>query len=299
MTRKSKVLIIDDEPNNLRALKMDMEDEDYEVLTAEDGMIGWDILIENKDEINTILLDRMMPNMDSMEFLTKLKATDSLKDIPVIMQTAAAEKEQVVESIQAGAYYYLIKPYDKDVMLSVVAASIEGYVQAKIINDELKTFKNKLNLVKENNFEVFDLDEVHYLATFLSNFFPDSEKVVVGIIELITNAVEHGNLGISYTEKSQLNKQGTWLEEVNRRLKLPKNKNKRVLVKYIKDEKTITLIIKDEGNGFNWHEYMEILPERATDSHGRGIALSRMTSFDSMEYIGNGNEVVCKVNLPS
>lgn len=119
--------------------------------------------------------------------------------------------------------------------------------------------------------------------------------MIYGISELIVNAIEHGNLGISYDDKTELNKQGKWLDEIDKRLKLPENKDKRVIVNYKKEKKIITLNICDEGEGFNWEEYMEISPSRATDNHGRGIAMSKIISFDTIEYKGKGNEVVCKV----
>lgn len=66
---------------------------------------------------------------------------------------------------------------------------------------------------------------------------------------------------------------------------------------YLRLENEILLTIKDEGYGFNWRDYMEISPERATHSHGRGIALAKMMSFDRLEYLGCGNEVSCRVAL--
>jgi len=289
------VLVVDDEPNNLRALKIDLSEMNYNVLTAKDGQEGWQVLQDNKDEISAIMLDRMMPNMDGMQFMKKLKSTPDVSDIPVIMQTAAAEKEQVIEGINAGVYYYLTKPYDKEIMLSILQAAIDDYVGYNQMVNSMKQFKSKLHLIKDSSFEIWKMDDVNYLSTFLANFFPDPEKVVYGISELIVNAIEHGNLGISYDDKTELNKQGKWLDEIDKRLKLPENKDKRVIVNYKKEKKIITLNICDEGEGFNWEEYMEISPSRATDNHGRGIAMSKIISFDTIEYKGKGNEVVCKV----
>ncbi|HLD95062.1 MAG TPA: response regulator, partial [Alphaproteobacteria bacterium] len=50
--------------------------------------------------------------------------------------------------------------------------------------------------------------------------------------------------------------------------------------------------IKDQGNGFDWKKYLELSPERATDPHGRGIAMAKTLSFSRLEYQGCGNEVV-------
>ncbi len=297
MIESITILAVDDEPNNLRALKLDLEDTGYNVITAQDGVEAWDILQSNRKKIKTILLDRMMPNMNGMEFMAKIKADSSVSGIPVIMQTAAAEKEQVVEGIKAGVYYYLTKPYDKDIMLSIVFAAVSDYGNYSQLRNDIKKFTRKLRLVKEARFEARTLDDAQYLATFLAQFFPTPENVVYGISELLTNAIEHGNLGISYEEKTELNKTGRWFNEIERRLALPEYAAKSVLISYISEGEQITLTIKDEGDGFNWREYMEISPERAMHNHGRGIALSKMMSFDQLEYVGNGNEVICKVKL--
>lgn len=297
MTEPVTLLAVDDEPNNLRALKLDLEDSGYRVLTASDGVEAWDTLHKNSGIIKTILLDRMMPNMNGMEFMAKIKADRIVSGIPVIMQTAAAEKEQVVEGIKAGVYYYLTKPYDKDVMLSVVFAAVSDYANYSRLRNDIKKFTRKLNLVKEARFEARTLDDAQYLSTFLAQFFPTPENVVFGISELLTNAIEHGNLGISYEEKTDLNKTGSWHAEIERRLMLPENASKAALISYISEGGQIKLSIKDQGHGFNWLDYMEISPERAVHNHGRGIALSKMMSFDHMEYVGNGNEVICRVDL--
>ncbi len=294
-TETKTILIIDDDRNNVDILALDLEDEGYDILIASDGSKGWDALQQNKDQIKTILLDRMMPNMNGIEFMNKIKADDSVKDIPVIMQTAAAEKSQVSEGVQAGVYYYLTKPYEKEVMLSIVTAAITDYANFSDLKKELKQFKQKLYLVKEAKFEAKDLEDVRFLSTFLSNFYPDPERVVFGISEMLLNAVEHGNLGITYEEKTKLMLEGKWAQEIENRLLTDENKKKSANVYFKKDNDQITLEITDEGKGFNWKDFLEISPERATHSHGRGIALSSTMSFDSIEYIAPGNKVICTV----
>lgn len=294
---KTTLLVIDNEPSSLNLLKLNCEKAGYHVLTANSGLEGWEMLQKNKNIIQTILLDRMMPDIDDIEFLRKIKATPEIGHIPVIMQTAGAEKKQVLEGIKAGAYYYLTKPYDGSVMLSIVGAAVNDFVQYNTLrhNTKLLTSKRKWHLVKEGRFEIKTLDDATYLATFLSQFFPDPETVVLGISELLVNAIEHGNLGITYHDKTELNKNSNWTQEINKRLQLPENEDKRALVTYTRNDEHITLSIKDQGRGFRWEEYLEISPERITDNHGRGIAMARMMSFNSVEYIGSGNEVVCIV----
>jgi hypothetical protein len=118
---------------------------------------------------------------------------------------------------------------------------------------------------------------------------------VLGLTELMVNAVEHGNLGITYREKSALNEKGNWRDEVDRRLALPENADRFATICMRRAADGISFTILDRGDGFDWQSYLEMCPERAFDSHGRGIAMSRMLSFTSVEYSGNGNTVCATV----
>ncbi len=297
--KSMRALIVDDEPMNRDTLEEDLLDEGFEVVSAEDGQVAWDIL-QKDDNFNVILLDRMMPNMSGMDLIKKIKADkkSKLANIPVIMQTAAAEKSQVVEGIKSGVYYYLTKPFETQVMLSVVAAAVYDYAAYNSLREEVDKYRPKLHLVKESFFEVVTLDDVRCLSTFLSNYYPDPDRVVFGISEILINAVEHGNLGINYKMKSELLLANKWEREIAKMVSLPENRGKKVLVHYKNHGTHISLNIKDHGKGFNWQRYMEIDPERATDCHGRGIALSKLMSFDEINYLGKGNEVECIIHNP-
>lgn len=291
-----RALVVDDEEHNREILQEDLEDEGYEVVCAEDGKIALDIL-QKDSNFSVILLDRMMPNMSGMEFTKVLKAdkNSKLAKIPIIMQTAAAEKSQIAEGIAAGVFYYLTKPFESEVMLSIVKAATEDYADYSRLKQEVDKFKPKLNLIKESYFEIKTLDDVRYLSTFISNYYPDPERVIFGISELLVNAVEHGNLGIDYSTKSKLMIANTLEEKITELQNLPENINKKIEVHYRNDNDRITLKITDEGKGFDWQKYMEIDPNRATDPHGRGIALSKMMSFDELRYMGEGNQVECVI----
>jgi hypothetical protein len=139
------------------------------------------------------------------------------------------------------------------------------------------------------------LQEAKSLALWLANVSGEPERTVTAYLELLINAVEHGNLGITYDEKSQLLKDGLWADEIELRFQQPPYSDRYVTVSM---EKTITdcvVTIKDQGNGFDWSNYLDFSPERMFDLHGRGIAMSRLCGFDAIEYVGKGNVVVTTV----
>ena len=112
------------------------------------------------------------------------------------------------------------------------------------------------------------------------------------------NAVEHGNLQISYDEKTELQETEEWETEITRRLSLPDFAHKQATIRLHRSAEAIEFIITDQGLGFDWKRYLDMSPDLAFASHGRGIALARALSFDTLEYRGVGNEVVCTVKVP-
>lgn len=289
-----KILAIDDEEFNLDILNDYLEDASYTVITACDGLDGLEKLKANPD-VSVIVLDRMMPRMDGMAFLKEVKADPEFKDIPVIMQTAAASLQQMSEGIKAGVYYYLTKPYEDEMLLGIVRSAIADAKSRLQMREEVMNSQTALGLMKQAHFEFRTLEEAKNLATFIANCFPDPQSAVLGLHELMLNAVEHGNLGIKYDEKTNLVMENRWLEEIEKRLASQEYGHRFATLSYEMDDVNITVVIRDQGAGFNWEKYLEISPERAMDPHGRGIATSRMLSFDEMQYIGNGNEVKCRV----
>jgi len=117
------VLAVDDETYNLKIISYHLKNENYEVVTAGDGQEAWDLLVGSPEQFDTILLDRSMPRMSGMEVLRKIKSHDILKSIPVIFQTAMKHQDDILEGLQAGAYYYLTKPYKRDALRSIIDIS--------------------------------------------------------------------------------------------------------------------------------------------------------------------------------
>ena len=290
------VLVVDDEIFNLEIISEHLSEEGYKVVSADDGAKAWALLEETPERFDAVLLDRMMPIMDGMEVLGRIKGHPQLNMLPVVVQTAKASREEVLEGLQAGAYYYLTKPYDKDTMLAIVKTAVEDYANYRAIQDEVVKTARTLSLMGQGQFTLSTLDEAGDLASLLASAGPQAGRAVIGLSELLINAVEHGNLGITYDEKTTLNDLGKWEEEVQRRLTLPENAGKRVVVNYERDDDEMRFLISDQGEGFDWENFLEISPERAFDNHGRGIAMACMVSFDRVEYLGNGSQVLAAIS---
>lgn len=121
------ILVVDDEPLNLDIIEEFLTGKEklYNVETASDGIEAMEKLEANPSKYDTVLLDRMMPRMSGMEVLAKMSEHPELKYIPVILQTAKVSKEDILEGLKAGAYYYLTKPFTSEILHSVVSTAVK------------------------------------------------------------------------------------------------------------------------------------------------------------------------------
>jgi CheY-like chemotaxis protein len=287
----SPILIVDDEPLNRDILVDVLEEDGYALHTATSGAEALAALSAPQARYDAVLLDRMMPGMDGLEVLRRIKADPALRSLPVIMQTAAASKTQVVEGIEAGAFYYLTKPFELEVVRSLVRAAVESAHAQRALLAELERNRSLVGLMERAAFSVRTPDEARRLSALLAGAAPQPQSAVLGLAELLLNAIEHGNLGLSYADKSRLKADGAWEAEVARRLASREYAARTVSIEWRRTGSTAEVLITDQGGGFDWQPYMQIDAARAFDSHGRGIALARLMSFDQVEYLGCGNQV--------
>ncbi|MEJ2143299.1 MAG: response regulator [Gammaproteobacteria bacterium] len=297
--KQTSILLVDDDDLSLALLNTFLANSGYNIATAADGLKAWQLLEQNPDRFSTVLLDRNMPVMDGMELLKRIKASTKFTNMPVIMQTGADSKEDILEGLRAGAHYYLTKPFDRKTLNSIVDTAVSEYRRYKALTEELSRTASTLNLMTEGRFEFRTLDEGRNISALLSSVCPDPGKVAMGLSELIINAIEHGNLGISYKEKSRLLKNMSWEKEIDHRLELPEYKDKHVTIDFLSSNNHIEFLITDEGEGFDWDNYLTFDPERAFDSHGRGIAMANNMSFSKLEFRGKGNQVLAIIEKNS
>jgi len=285
------VLVVDDDELNLALITEYLRETEITSVSVDNGEIALNMLQETPERFSTVLLDRMMPGIDGMEVLSRIKSDPVLTKLPVIMQTAKEGRKSMLEGLQAGSYYYLTKPYDRHTLLAIIRTAVNDYLRYCELQNNVKRTAHTLKMMNKGKFTFKTLEEARNLAALLANACSDADHVVLGLTELMVNAIEHGNLGISYEEKSRLNASGEWESEVEKRLNMPENASRRATVEFQRNENKIVFIILDQGGGFEWKNYLNISPDRAFDSHGRGIAMARSISFDQIEYRGNGNEV--------
>ena len=105
----ARILLIEDEPNIQRLICYALQTKGHHVTVAQDGRAGLEAAQAEAPDL--VLLDMVMPEMSGMEVLMALKGDSSLENIPVLVVTASAQKEEAERAIESGAAGYLIKPF--------------------------------------------------------------------------------------------------------------------------------------------------------------------------------------------
>ncbi|MBW8034833.1 MAG: response regulator [Planctomycetes bacterium] len=122
-TERTKVLIVDDEPNIVQTLQDRLEMNEYEVVTACNGQEGLEQAIQEQPDV--ILLDVIMPVMDGHEMLEALRKQPGCDDISVIMLTARSQTQDIARANSCNIEDYIVKPFDLTELLEKIESIIE------------------------------------------------------------------------------------------------------------------------------------------------------------------------------
>lgn len=131
VSMKTKILIVDDEDDILELLKYNLEKENYSVITAKNG---FEALQKIELKPNLIILDLMMPIIDGLETLKKIKEKDEYKDIPVIFLTAKTSESSEIAGLNSGASDFLFKPVSINKLLARIKAHLRRYAEKESIS---------------------------------------------------------------------------------------------------------------------------------------------------------------------
>jgi class 3 adenylate cyclase/ActR/RegA family two-component response regulator len=132
------ILVVDDVPDNVDILQMRLEAQNYEVATAVDGLDALEKIRELTPDL--VLLDIMMPKMDGIETVKRLKADGSLPFMPVILVTAKADGADVVAGLESGGDDYLTKPVDH----AALSARVRAMLRIKALHDTVQAQARRL-----------------------------------------------------------------------------------------------------------------------------------------------------------
>ena len=192
------------------------------------------------------------------------------------------------------ADFVLKSDVDFESVRSVFRAAREFRAEVLSLRSDVAKRKSAIGTINHGQFIFRTLDEARALSTMLALACPEPDLVVVGLQELMVNAVEHGNLEISAEEKQSLLMRGAWREEIETRLRAAEYIDRIVIVSFQRSERMISITIQDEGMGFD-HEAQAKSDLPSDGYRGRGIAMARDLSFSGVTYMGAGNIVEASI----
>ncbi len=118
MSKRKKLLIVDDEPNIVISLEFLLEQAGYQVRVAHDGLQAWEAIQAQPPDL--VLLDVMLPQLSGFDVCQKIRETPALQDVRVVMLTAKGREVEVSKGLALGADAYISKPFSTQELLAQV-----------------------------------------------------------------------------------------------------------------------------------------------------------------------------------
>jgi CheY-like chemotaxis protein len=282
-----KILIIDDEKPVRDVLNIALKEEGYESYQASNGENGFELCKTSKPDI--VLTDVMMPGIDGIEVTKRIKAQSD--DIDVVVMSGFGTEELVVNALRAGASNYIKKPIIFDELFKILDDII-------FKRENRKRFEIDKEIVQKEHKEIVLGNDVSSVWGAVNQILFNAHAVAdqsiiegmsIGLYELLINAIEHGNLGITFEEKSEAMQSNRYRELLEKRRKGIEREKQYVHIRCDYSPDTLTVEIQDHGDGFD----LTTLPDmKDTESilsdHGRGILLATLF-YDQVEYAEPGN----------
>ncbi len=197
------------------------------------------------------------------------------------------------------------EPKDMQVHMEYINISGKNEILGKasnVLDDSLlKYFEFEKQKYSIGNYLITADEITHRITRNLKKFLdPGSIKMLqIALREIIINAIEHGNLGVTFEEKSDSIMNDCYFNLIRERQLEAENLDKKIHIEYSVDIERVVYIITDEGKGFNYKNFTESIMEESNDNflaHGRGIRMTQ-SAFDEVNYNNIGNQVILTKHL--
>ncbi len=208
-----RILIVDDNVEITKAIKIRLEAENYDVFIASNGKEALDIL--EKESMDLVILDVLMPDMDGFEVCRRLKSRGERAHLPVIMLTVLAKDSEKVKGLDMGAHDYITKPYESDELLARVRAGLRAKREYDRVlrmaeRDPLTGLYNRRSLDQrlreefaraeryDREFSVIMMDIDNFKAVNDTHGHQTGDLVLAQVSELIAKGVRKGDIPHRY-----------------------------------------------------------------------------------------------------
>lgn len=198
---KNKILIVEDSPTQLEQLRFILEEKDYTVIAANNGIKALEAI--NQDKPDLIISDILMPEMDGYTLCDKVKKSAENSDIPIMLLTNLADPRDVIKGLQAGADNFLTKPYNEEFLLSrvkyiLINREMRKTSQSSDMGLEI-AFGGEKYFINSDKMQIIDLLLSTYESAIQKNLeLSEANKQLVGM---------HREMAIKNSELEKLNEE--------------------------------------------------------------------------------------------
>lgn len=196
------ILIVDDELRMRKLIKDFLVAKGYSILEAEDGEKALEVFAENKNKINLILLDVMMPKLDGWSVLRQIRQEDN--KVPIIMLTARGEEQDELFGFELGVDEYISKPFSPKILVARVEAIL------KRTNNDTKEVKEYGGIEIDKEGRTVKVDgrpiELSLREYELLTYLVDNENIALSRDKILNNVWNYDYYGDSRTIDSHIKK---------------------------------------------------------------------------------------------
>ncbi len=196
------ILVVDDESRMRKLIKDFLVQKNYNILEAEDGERALKVYEENKQKINLILLDVMMPKLDGWSVLRQIRQDN--KSLPIVMLTARAEEQDELFGFELGVDEYITKPFSPKILVARVEAILKRAIPEK------KENKSYDGIVIDNEGRTVTVDgkpiELSFREYELLKYLLDNENIALSRDKILNTVWNYDYYGDSRTIDSHIKK---------------------------------------------------------------------------------------------
>jgi len=282
---------VDDQEALRSLLARLLEREGFDAVQAEDGAQAVEMFRSESPLV--VVSDIMMPRMDGLTLLNEIRRID--RNATVILMTGQGNEDVLLKALRGGATNFFKKPFNVRELIDEIRKVVEFRLEAarSSLFSPLLVEETKRFVMPRADSPFFPI--INQITLQLPCLLPQEDilNLKIGIEEVITNAIEHGNLGISFEEKSKAIQEGRLAELIADKGRESDAAGRAVGITSRLSPRLFEITIRDDGKGFDWRTLPAVEPENLLAFNGRGIFLTKIY-FDEVTYNNAGNEVTLR-----
>jgi CheY-like chemotaxis protein len=288
---RAAILMVGDPPPEVLALQEVLADDGFQMLMLDQPQDA-KRLLEEGSRARLLLLDWSQSEDDQRKLLDWVRHQPDLDHLGIVVLSEQAP-EEVPANIGSRTFLSLLPDTGGHQLQSLTRAILANVDLQRSLKRKISEVNDCFRLLSLGTFNIRTQDDAELLSAHLGSAAGDPQLGIC-VLELLLNSIEHGNLEITYEDKSRMLEEGTFSEEIAGRLSSEEYREKSVVVQLSQQGEQIELLIEDSGSGFDYQKYLDLDPARILDRHGRGILMAN--ALLDLDFIHPGNRV--RVLLP-